>query len=182
MTRFEIRPEAPGDFSPIRALVAAAFGPDDDTEDFVEAVRAHAEVCLAEVAIADGVIVGHAQWCEAPLIAAGERIRAAYLTALSAAPALQRRGIGSRLVRSGLEQLAKRGYAAVTLLGDPAYYGRFGFSPALAARIQAPNRARGPGFQAVELITGALSSPAIVSAFPAIITPQGWPLREADVR
>ena len=169
-----IRAERPDDHVPIRVLVAAAFGPDDDTEDFVEAVRERAEVCLAEVALAAGAIVGHAQWCEAPLSVSGQRLRAAYLSCLSADPALQRRGIGSALVRSGLRQLAGRGYAAATLLGDPTYYSRFGFSSALAERIDAPHRSHGRGFQAVELVAGALAGSAVASDFPLIISPDGW--------
>ena len=174
----EIRAEQAGDHAAIRALVAAAFGPDDDTEDFVEAVRKRAEVCLAEVALAGGAIVGHAQWCEATVIVDGRRVRGAYLTCLSATPALQRRGIGSALVRSGLARLATRGYAAATLLGDPAYYGRFGFSPELAERIDAPHRSRGRGFQAIELSRGALAGRTIASDFPPIISPDAWPLKE----
>ena len=171
----DIRSERLEDRPAIRALVAAAFGPDDDTEDFVEAVRVQASVCLAEVAVAAGRIVGHAQWCDAPLVIDGRRVRAAYLTCLSAEPVLQRRGVGSRLVRSGLRRLAERGYAAATLLGDPAYYGRFGFSPELATRIEAPHRSRGRGFQAVELVPGALAGASIVADFPSVIAPAGAP-------
>ena len=171
----DIRSERSEDRPAIRALVAAAFGPDDDTEDFVEAVRAQADVCLAEVAVAGGRIVGHAQWCEAPLVIDGRRVARPYLACLSAEPALQRRGVGSQLVRSGLARLALNGYVAATLLGDPAYYARFGFSPELATRIDAPHRSRGRGFQAVELVAGALSGTMIVADFPAVIAPTGPP-------
>lgn len=171
----DIRPERPEDQATIRALVAAAFGPDDDTEDFVEAVRAQAEVCLAEVALVEGTIVGHAQWCEAPLVVDGRRIRAAYLTALSVEPSLQGRGVGSQLVHSGLRRLAERGCAVATLLGAPAYYARFGFSPELALRIEALHRSQGRGFQAMELVPGALAGTTIVAEFPAVIAPTGPP-------
>jgi predicted N-acetyltransferase YhbS len=66
-----IRPERTEDAATVRALVTAAFGTDDDTADFVEAGRREAEVCLAQVAVTGGVIVGHAQWCTAPLTADG---------------------------------------------------------------------------------------------------------------
>jgi hypothetical protein len=92
MDEVDIRPERPEDAAAIGALVAAAFGPDDDTADFVQAVREEAQVCLAEVALADARIVGHAQWCDAPIVVDGRRVLSAYLTCLSAAPALQRRG------------------------------------------------------------------------------------------
>jgi putative acetyltransferase len=169
----DIRSERPDDRAAIRALVGAAFGPQSDTPDFVQAVREQAQVCLAEVAISAGVIVGQAQWCEAPLVVDGRRHTGAYLTCLSAEPTLHRRGIGSRLVTSGLRRLRDRGYLAATLLGDPAYYERFGFSPELAERIEAPHRSRGRGFQAIELVAGALAGRRIVGDFPAVIAPTG---------
>jgi putative acetyltransferase len=171
MIDFEIRPERPEDAAMISALVAAAFGPDENTAEFVDAVREQAEVCLAEVAVAAGGVVGHAQWCDAPIVVDGRRLKGAYLTCLSAAPALQKRGIGSQLVRSGLERLPGWGYEAASLLGDPAYYARFGFSPDLAERIEAPHRSRGQGFQAIELVAGVLRGTAVRSDFPAVISP-----------
>ena len=90
MMEFDIRPERPEDGLEIRALVAAAFRADSDTADFVEAVRAEAEVCLAEVATRAGAIVGQAQWCAAPLVVDGGRVKGAYLTCLSVEPAVAR--------------------------------------------------------------------------------------------
>jgi predicted N-acetyltransferase YhbS len=166
-----IRSERPEDAADVRALVSAAFGPQSDTADFVEAVRNEAGACIAEVAIAGGAIVGHAQWCGAPLIVDGSSVTAAYLSCLSVEPALQKRGVGSRLVRAGLRRLADSGYAAATLLGDADYYRRFGFSSELAERIDAPHRARGRGFQAVELVAGALAGGEIRAQFPGVIAP-----------
>src|SRR5450432_548389 len=120
MLDLEIRPELAEDAAAVRALVTAAFGADSDTADFVGAVRAEADVCLAEVAVQGGAIIGHAQWCAAPLFVDGRSVKGAYLTCLSAEPALQKRGVGSRLVRSGLERLAERGFEVASLLGDPA--------------------------------------------------------------
>lgn len=171
MITMDIRRERHADAAAVRALVNAAFGPEGGVAPFVDAVRREAQVCLAEVADADGAIVAHAQWCDAPIVVDGKVVKAAYLCCLAADPALQGRGIGARLVRDGLGQLAARGYAAATLLGDPAYYARFGFSPGLAARIEAPHRARGDGFQAVELIPGALDGTRIRADFPAVIAP-----------
>jgi putative acetyltransferase len=108
----------------------------------------------------------------APLIVDGAAVKAAYLSCLSVAPDMQRRGIGSSLVRSGLQRLTESGYAAATLLGNPTYYARFGFSPELAARIEAPHRSRGRGFQAIELVAGILNGRAVGSDFPAVIAPE----------
>jgi putative acetyltransferase len=171
MLELTIRPELASDAADVRALVTEAFGAGSDTADFVEAVRTVADVCLAQVAVLDGAIAGHAQWCAAPLIVDGRTVKGAYLTCLSAAPALQRRGVGSRLVRSGLERLAERGFEVASLLGDPAYYGRFGFSAGLAARIEAPHRSRGNGFQAIELVIGSLDGVNVFADFPTVISP-----------
>jgi putative acetyltransferase len=167
----DIASERPEDALEIRALVTAAFGPDSDTADFVEAVRTEAEVCLAHIATRADAIVGHAQWCVAPLIVDGGMVKGAYLTCLSVEPALHGCGIGSRLVRGGLARLSESGYGAATLLGDPAYYGRFGFSPELAERIEAPHRSRGRGFQAIELVPGVLAGTVVRNAFPPVISP-----------
>ena len=154
----------------MRRLVTAAFG-GEDTAGFVEAVRQEAVVCLAEVAMVAGAVVGHAQWCGAPLTVDGQVVKGAYLTCLSVEPGFQKRGVGSRLVQSGLERLTAMGYQVATLLGDPAYYGRFGFSPGLARRIEAPHRARGDGFQAIELVAGALDGETVRGDFPEVTRP-----------
>jgi putative acetyltransferase len=74
-----------------------------------------------------------------------------------------------------LARLSESGYGVATLLGDPAYYGRFGFSPELAEQIEVPHRRRGRGFQAIELVRGVLAGTTIRSAFPAVITPTEEP-------
>ena len=170
MPPFDTRPERPSDAPTIRALICKAFG-DDDTADFAQAVRDQAEACLAQVAVSGDLIIGHAQWCAAPLAVDGRAVRGAYLTCLSVAPDRQRDGVGSQLVRGGLARLAQDGYEVASLLGDPAYYGRFGFSSDLATRIEAPHRTRGAGFQALELVAGALAGTSIIANFPTVIAP-----------
>ena len=170
MMDIAIRFEEPEDFPAIKTLVTAAFGR-DDTAQFVDAVRHHSRICLAQVAVAAGAIVGHAQWCFAPIFVDERRVDGAYLSCLSVRPDLQRQDIGSRLVRDGLKCLCDRGIEAATLLGDPAFYGRFGFSSELAARIAAPHRSRGLGFQAIELHAGSLDGDRLRGDFPAVIAP-----------
>ena len=127
---------------------------------------ARRRACLAQVAVAAGAIVGQAQWCDAPVVVDGAVVKGAYLTCLSVAPAAQGHGVGSALVKSGLQRLKDLGYQVASLLGDPAYYGRFGFSSALAALIEAPHRSAGEGFQALELIPGALAGAVVRADFP----------------
>jgi putative acetyltransferase len=85
-------------------------------------------------------------------------IPAAALAPLAVAPARQRRGIGSALVRRGLDVCRERGRAAVIVLGHPSYYPRFGFSAALARGFRAPYA--GEAFMALELTPGALAAGA----------------------
>jgi putative acetyltransferase len=74
--------------------------------------------------------------------------------ALAVTPALQRRGIGSALVHSGLDSVTAQGFEAVFVLGHPAYYPRFGFSAAAASKLASPYA--GDAFMALELTPDAL--------------------------
>lgn len=67
---------------------------------------------------------------------------------LSVHPAHQRRGIGSALVHALLGAACTLGEPVVVLLGDPAYYSRFGCAPARTLGIEAPDPEWGDYFQA----------------------------------
>ena len=74
---------------------------------------------------------------------------------MAVAPGRQRSGIGSALVRAGLDQARRQHWQAVIVLGHPHFYPRFGFSAAVAAHFEAPFR--GEAFMALELAPGALA-------------------------
>jgi putative acetyltransferase len=135
---------------------ASAFGRPAEAQ-IVEALRVNGKVVLSLVAELEGRIVGHALFSRAYIEAeSGTRVEAA-LGPLAVLPERQRRGIGSALVRRGLEECRALGFGAVFLLGDPAYYGRFGFQPARAYGLRyAGHLDRDEAFQAVELRPGAL--------------------------
>ena len=80
-------------------------------------------------------------------------------------PDRQGRGIGSTLVRRGLDVLKRRGIAAVIVLGHESYYPRFGFSAALARKLAAPFS--GEAFMALELTPGALAGERGTVRYPA---------------
>jgi putative acetyltransferase len=71
-------------------------------------------------------------------------------------PKFQRAGIGSRLMRAGLDLVRRLGYAFVVLLGDPAYYSRFGFKPGRAFDLTS-DYGDGDEFQVLELLPGAMA-------------------------
>jgi putative acetyltransferase len=70
-------------------------------------------------------------------------------------PAAQRRGIGSRLIQAGLDDVRGKERTAVIVVGHPEYYPRFGFSAELARTLSSPYA--GPACMALELVPGVLA-------------------------
>lgn len=128
-----IRPEVPSDYAAIRALHAAAF-PTGAEADLVDRLRADGDAVIALVALDDRqTLVGHVVF---------SRMRAPF-RALGLAPVAvvhraRRQGIAAQLIREGLAMAKHDGYQSVFVLGDPAYYTRFGFSAEHAAPFASP--------------------------------------------
>jgi predicted N-acetyltransferase YhbS len=72
------------------------------------------------------------------------------------APDRQGNGIGALLMRHGLAEAERMGHAAVLLVGDAPYYGRFGFTRALTQRLVLPGPVEPERFLGLELVPGAL--------------------------
>lgn len=122
----EIRDSVPGDLGAIESLYPEAF-PDEDLLPLVRDLLRDTEVTTSIVGEIDPQIVGHVIFTNCGVV--GRRTSAALLGPLAVIPAWQGRGIGSALLRAGLRRLKKRGVCIVCVLGDPAFYGRFGFLP-----------------------------------------------------
>ncbi len=127
--RGEIRESRAADQAALEVLYAAAF-PDEDLLALLRALLgappAGGVAAVSLVAARDGVLVGHVAFTECRV--AGVDARPALLGPLAVAPEAQRQGVGYALVEAGLARLAADGFAQVFALGDPAYYGRFGFN------------------------------------------------------
>lgn len=124
-----IRSEAPGDFDAIRAILIAAFANhpySHQTEHLiVEALRAANALSVALVAEVEGKVVGHIAF--SPIQINGRDCRWLALGPVAVLPALQKRGIGRGLIEEGLRVIRARGAEGCVLVGEPAFYCRFGF-------------------------------------------------------
>ena len=79
------------------------------------------------------------------------------LAPMAVLPEHQNKGIGSALVRAGLEQCRNLGFAAVIVLGHPEFYPRFGFKPACRFNIDSQYGVPQEVFMVIELEPSALS-------------------------
>lgn len=124
-----VRPEQPGDEAAIRQLTVAAFAGAahaDGTEHLiVDALRAAGQLTLSLVVEDGGEIVGHVAL--SPVAISDGTTGWHGLGPISVAPARQGQGIGRLLMDAALAGLRDAGAQGCVLLGDPAFYGRFGF-------------------------------------------------------
>ena len=125
-----IRKETAADVEAIRNVVADAFEHhphSNQTEHLlVDALRHAGALSVSLVAEADGIVVGHIAF--SPVTIAGKSCNWYGLAPVSVLPEFQGEGIGSRLVKAGLERLHELGAKGCVLLGEPEYYGRFNFA------------------------------------------------------
>ncbi len=129
-----IRPEATRDYPAIHALNASAFETPAEAH-LVDALREQAKPVISLVAEENGFILGHILFSPVVLPAHPE-LKIMGLAPMSVAPTQQRKGIGSALVRAGLERCQQLGFGAVVVLGHPGYYLRFGFLPSTRYSIR----------------------------------------------
>ena len=123
-----VRHEQPEDASRIREVNELAFGQPAEA-DLVETLRQTGDDSVSLVAEDDGV-VGHILFTSVVVESAGQRVLGMGLAPMAVLPDRQRQGIGSQLVRRGLDILRERGCPFVVVVGHPAFYPRFGFEPA----------------------------------------------------
>ncbi len=144
-----IREEQISDQPSIRAVHRAAF-PTDAEARLVDLLREADRLSISLVAEVDGAVVGHVAF--SPVTAAAGQIGTG-LGPIAVLESYRRRGTGGRLIIDGLNACRAIGFDWAVVLGDPAYYGRFGFRPAAEFGLS-DEYGGGPAFQAIELSPG----------------------------
>ena len=164
---WHLEPERGPDVDSVRVVVTEAFGRNDEA-DLVERLR-RSNAWIAELALVarDGTdpaasVIGFAAMTR--MFVGGQAALA--LAPVAVAPACQRRGVGSALVREGAARAWALGERLVIVLGDPRYYARFGFVAAASLRISGPYPSAGPAFQAL-VLPGSGEAPTGRAVYPA---------------
>jgi putative acetyltransferase len=161
-----IRTEKPGDIAAIRQVNVQAFGRAAEA-DLVDALRRNGKATLSLVAEDDGRIVGHILFSPVTIESGCDQFIGVGLAPMAVLPEMQNRGIGSLLVKHGLERCREDGRPFVVVLGHPEYYPRFGFVPASRFNLKCEYDVADEVFMAMELQNGALGNCAGVVKYQA---------------
>jgi putative acetyltransferase len=160
----KVRYETPADLVAIDQVNLAAFGRRAEG-DLVRALRGAGAASLSLVAVESDAVVGHILFSQVS-ISARPDVRALGLAPMSVAPESQRKGAGSLLVKTGLEECGRAGWQGVVVLGHPAYYPRFGFVPASRFGLRCEYDVPDDTFMAIELEAGAFGVNAGIVKYP----------------
>jgi putative acetyltransferase len=134
-----VRAGAPEDRQAIEALYPLVF-PDEDLLPLVRQLLDMPDATVSLVAVAGDNVIGHVLFTRCDL----DGRKVALLGPLGIDPVRQRKGLGAALVRAGHDRLRDAACEHVFVLGDPAYYGRFGFrsEPGVATPCPIPDEWR----------------------------------------
>jgi putative acetyltransferase len=149
-----VRPEIPADYDVVHRINESAFGRPEEA-NLVDALRSVASPQISLVASSEGRVVGHIFFSQVTVESADSSFVALGLAPLAVDPEFQNLGIGSRLVRAGLDACRGTPHTIVFVLGHPGYYPRFGFQPAVPRGFRYEHPAPDDAFMVTELEPGA---------------------------
>lgn len=150
-----IRPELPEDFSTVFEINQRAFGRPEEAQ-LVEELRRVAHPQISLVAVRDEQVVGHIFFSPVTIEGQHSSVQALGLAPMAVVPELQNQGVGSLLVREGLNAARRMGQSIVVVLGHITYYPRFGFEIASRKGLRCEFPAPDEAFMVTELTPNAL--------------------------
>ena len=153
----KIREEQPSDVEKIWEVNSDAFETDAEA-NLVNALRNSGCTYISLVAEIENNVVGHILFTPVELIGNVNKLNIMGLAPMAVSTSYQNKGIGSKLVKAGLEQCRSQGYAAVVVLGHPNYYPKFGFVPSVKYGIKSEYEVPDEVFMILELIPGSLKN------------------------
>ena len=168
-----IRAERPADHPAIREINVLAFDNRPNEAGLVEAIRRDPAFIAALSLVAElteqpgAVLVGHILFSPIAIETPQGRVPAISLAPMAVRPGYQNQGIGSALVRQGLEACRQHGQRIAIVLGHLGFYPRFGFAPASRWGLTSPWPEAGDAFMAMELAPGALDGVRGKVIYPA---------------
>ena len=151
-----IRYEDPMDYAAVHRVNKSAFETPAEA-NLVNVLRKDAHPIVSLVAEENGEIVGHIMFSPVSLSDHGG-FKIMGLGPMAVVPEQQGKGIGSALVKAGLERCKELGFGAAVVLGHSGYYPRFGFAPSIRFGIGCESEVPQDAFMVLELQTGYLQS------------------------
>jgi putative acetyltransferase len=124
----EIRNEEAKNVEQVQEILRLAF-PTEAESKLVEGLRANGKAVISLVAVRDEQVLGHILFSLVSTSPSSEA-KGIGLAPVAVHPDVQSQGIGSELIREGLHRCETLGYDYCVVLGNPKYYGRFGFEKA----------------------------------------------------
>jgi putative acetyltransferase len=161
--KLTIRAEEPKDRAAIYQINVLAHGREDEAR-LVEELRDGNHARLSLVADAGGQIVAHLMFSAVQIMTDSGPMQGLVLAPLAVHPEQQQHGLATTLLKDGLYLAAQRHHRVVLVIGDPAFYSRFGFSAEATKRLK--TRFSGENFMALELMVGALKGVEGMVLFP----------------
>lgn len=151
-----VRAETTEDHAAVYRVNQLAFGQPNEA-DLVDALREKANPTISLIATLDDNVVGHIFFSPVSVESDEDAFTAMGLAPMAVLPEHQNQGIGTRLVRAGLEDCRRLGHDIVVVLGHPNYYPRFGFEPASLKGLRSEYDVPDEVFMVTELKPNALA-------------------------
>ena len=151
-----VRAATPGDKAAIRKVHLAAF-PTELEADLVERLERDGDAAISLVAEDSGEVIGHILLSRMDVRSEGRELEALGLAPVAVLPDRQGTGVGSALIDAGLSAARDKQAEIIFVLGEPSYYGKFGFSGDSARPFASPYA--GEYFQA-KVLGNDLRAPA----------------------